>query len=338
MRQLTFVEPGVVEWREVPEPKLEGPGEALVRPIVVANCDLDRMIIEGRFPVPGGFALGHEFIAEVVETGDEVATVRRGEHVVVPFQISCGVCERCRRGLTGSCTAVKRGSAYGLGPLGRGEWGGALSDLVRVPYADAMLVPVPGWIEPLALASASDNLPDAWRTVGPPLRQDPGAEVLILTRGYGSIPLYAAGMAAALGAARVDYVDTKPERLELARRLGANPVEGKAPAGRARYAVVVDATADPEGLVGAIRRTAPGGVCTSIGIYLQEVALPLLDMYTTGITFRTSRPDARPTLPAIIELIAEGRFRPQDVNSKVVPWDDAREAFLDIPTKLVITR
>jgi alcohol dehydrogenase len=338
LRQLTFVEPRVVEWREVPDPRVEGPGEALVKPVVVANCDLDRLIVGGQVPVPAPFALGHEFIAEVVEVGEGVASVSAGDRVIVPFQISCGECQRCRRGLTSSCASVKRGSAYGLGPLGRGEWGGALSDLVRVPYADAMLVPLPGWIDPLALASASDNLPDAWRTVAPPLAAYPGAPVLIMTGGYGSIPLYAAGIAAALGSARVDYVDTRPERLELARSLGANPIEGKEAPGRERYPVVVDATADPEGLAAAIRRVEPGGICTSIGIYFGDVALPMLDMYTTGVTFRTGRCDARPSLPGIIELVAEGGFRPQDVNSRVVGWEDAPEAFLDLPTKLVITR
>ena len=60
MRQLTFVQPNVVEWREVADPMLQGDSEALVRPMVVANCDVDGLIITGRFPVPGPFALGHE--------------------------------------------------------------------------------------------------------------------------------------------------------------------------------------------------------------------------------------------------------------------------------------
>jgi len=91
MRQLTFIQPHVVEWREVTDPVLQGGGEALVRPVVVANCDLDRPIISGRFPVPGPFALGHEFIAEVVDVGDAVATVAPGDTVIVPFQVSAAV-------------------------------------------------------------------------------------------------------------------------------------------------------------------------------------------------------------------------------------------------------
>jgi alcohol dehydrogenase len=337
MRQLTFVEPRDVEWRDVPDPALQGAGEALVRPVVVANCDLDRLIISGRFPVPGPFALGHEFIAEVIDVGDAVARVRPDDTVIVPFQVSCGTCDRCMAGLTGSCREVKRGSAYGLGPLGRGEWGGALSDIVRVPYADAMLVQL-GAVDPLALASCSDNIPDAFRTVAGPLRKHPGAPVLIVANGYGSIPLYAASIAVALGAGRVDFVDTGQPRLDLAQRLGANPLEGREAVGRTRYPIVVDCTADPTGLAFCLRQVEPGGTCTSIGIYLEDVALPMLEMYTTGVTFITGRVDARPLIPEIVALVAEGRLHPELVNSTAVGWEDAPAAMLDLPTKLVIER
>jgi alcohol dehydrogenase len=337
VRQLTFVKPHVVEWHDVPEPLLQGPAEALVRPVVVANCDLDRLIITGRFPVPGPFALGHEFIAEVIDVGDAVTSIRPGDSVIVPFQVSCGECDRCNAGLTGSCRAVKRGSAYGLGPLGRGEWGGALSDVIRVPYADAMLVAL-GNADPLALASASDNLPDAFRTVAGPLRESPAARVLIVANGYGSIPLYAAGIAVALGAECVDYVDTSKSRLALAERLGAHPLQGRDAVGRSHYPIVVDCTADPSGLAFCIRHVEPGGTCTSIGIYLEDVALPMLEMYTTGMTFCTGRVDARPLIPEIAALVAEDRLHPQLLNSSVVGWEDAPEAMLDLPTKLVIRR
>ena len=76
-----------------------------------------------------------------------MTSVAAGDRVVVPFQISCGECERCLAGLTGDCRAVRPGSMYGFGAFG-GEWGGLLSDLVRVPFADAMLVPLPAGIAP----------------------------------------------------------------------------------------------------------------------------------------------------------------------------------------------
>ena len=90
-----------------------------------------------------------------------------------------------------------------------------------------MLVPVPDGVNPLSLASASDNLPDAWRAVGPWLAKRPGTPVLIVGGGARSIGLYAAGMAVALSAARVDYVDHDPERLAIAESLGACAIESR---------------------------------------------------------------------------------------------------------------
>src|SRR5712691_10412758 len=141
MRQLFYLEPGKVEWREVDAPALEGEGEALVRPLAVALCDLDRGLLKGHTPFEGPFPLGHEFVGEVADAG-EAAGVQPGDRVVASFQISCGECERCRAGVTGSCTAVSPGSMYGLGAVG-GDWGGALADQVRVPFARTMLFPTP---------------------------------------------------------------------------------------------------------------------------------------------------------------------------------------------------
>src|SRR5438477_546151 len=106
MRALLFVEPGRLLYDDVPAPRLQGPGEALVRPVASSRCDLDAVIVRGLAPVAGPFALGHECVAEVVEVGAAVRTVAPRQRVVVPFAISCGACERCARGLTAHCAAV----------------------------------------------------------------------------------------------------------------------------------------------------------------------------------------------------------------------------------------
>ena len=100
----------------------------------------------------------------MTEVGDAVEAVRAGDLVSVPFQVSCGECETCRRGHTGNCERVERMAMYGL-PMGK-NYGGFLSDSARVPFADAMLVQVPDGVEPESVASISDNIPDGWRTVG----------------------------------------------------------------------------------------------------------------------------------------------------------------------------
>src|SRR5438270_3395780 len=207
VRQLTFTAPRQLEWREVPSPALTSDRAALVRPVAVATCDLDALIISGASPFAPPFAIGHECVAEVVDVGDAVATVRPGDAVAVPFQISCGECGACRRGRSGNCESVPFMATYGFGPAVE-QWGGFLSDLVCVPHADHMLVQFPDGIAPAVLASASDNLSDAWRAVGPPLAQEPRAEVLVVGgASSGSIGLYAAALAVALGADSVLYVD-----------------------------------------------------------------------------------------------------------------------------------
>src|SRR5262245_32287514 len=154
MRALTFLGPGKLEWREAPDPVLRGPKEAVVRPVASTTCDLDRALVAGRAPLPGPFALGHECVAEVVEVGEGVRSLRPGQLVVVPWHICCGECDRCRAGLTASCRAVTPRAMYGT-PIG-GDWGGLFSELVHVPFADAMLVPVPPGVPAATVASASD--------------------------------------------------------------------------------------------------------------------------------------------------------------------------------------
>jgi threonine dehydrogenase-like Zn-dependent dehydrogenase len=330
MRQLTFTEQKRLEWWDVPEPRIEDAGDALVRPLAVAACDLDPLIAQGLTPFPGPIALGHEFVAEVVEGP------RAGERVCVPFQISCGDCHRCRAGLTSDCASVPGTAMFGFGAAG-GDWGGALSDLVRVPFAEHMLVPLPEGVEPVAAASASDNLVDAWRTVGPMLERREGLEALVVAGGATSIALYSVAFAVGLGAARVTYLDSDETRLALAAQLGAEAVEGPPPHRAGDYDVTVDASADPAGLACALRSLVPGGICTSVGIYWSpETPVPLFEMFIRGARFVTGRPAARATMPKVLDLVASGVVRPELVTSRVVSFDDAPEALLEGGTKLVM--
>src|SRR2546423_1062784 len=161
VRALTFVGTRALEWRETPDARVGGPSEAVVRPLAGATCDLDELIVAGRSPFPPPFVIGHEGVAEVVDVGDEVRAVAPGDRVMVPFQINCGDCAACRELRTGNCTAVPPASTYGFGFGAEGtQWGGFLADLIAVPFADAMLIPLPDGISPEVAASASDNITD----------------------------------------------------------------------------------------------------------------------------------------------------------------------------------
>ena len=333
MRALYFTGPGGLEWRDVDAPRIEGDAQAIVRPIAATTCDLDRALIAGRAPLPPPFALGHEAVAEVVDVGDGVERVAVGDVVVVPWHLNCGDCDRCRAGVVASCRNVPVNAMYGT-PIG-GHHGGLFSELVLVPHADAMLVPVPDGVEPAQAASASDNLTDAWLAVSRPLAIHPHARVLVVG-GVGSIGLYAVEMARAAGASAIDYVDHSPPRRELAASLGANALSRDEPL--ADYPVVVDASADPAELARALRAVAPGGMCTSVGIYFLDTPLPLLDMYAKDVTFRIGRPSVGPHIADVLTMVREGSIHPERVTSVVAPFENAIDVLLERPLKPVLVR
>jgi threonine dehydrogenase-like Zn-dependent dehydrogenase len=341
MRQLTFEESGRYAWREVPEPILTAPEQALVRPLLVACCDLDVAVCGGRLPLPPGYAVGHEGLAEVVAVGDDVSGVQVGDRVVVPFQISCGTCRECRRGVTGSCGSVPLMAAYGMAPIAGLDGGGFMSDLVLVPYADAMLIKIPDTVQPgqlPAIASLSDNIPDAWRAVGPfqeQLGKLDAADRRVLVVGRLSIGLYAAALAAAMGA-HVDYVDTDTQRLAAAEKLGAAVHDRDKPdKSLGRYPITVHTSGDVSSLAATLRATWPDGVCTDTGIYYQPtVEMPLLAMYTRGVQFVTGRVNARVVIPHVIELLADGCDLSPAVD-RVVSWEDAPSVWPTMTGKTV---
>jgi len=368
MRELNFISTGKLEWIERNDPKLITGDDAIVRPIVVGRCDGDTLPIHHRVtrvlqaglktgvidpavgsicgPVPfqGPFAIGHEAIAEVVETGPYVKNLSAGDKVVVPWSVSCGRCGMCRRGLTSKCTVARDGrviAAYGFGPA-CGPYGGMVADLVRVPFADHMLVPLPDGLDPLRVAAASDNLSDGWRTVVPQLRARPGAKVLVLGGGGKSIGLYAAGLAVAHGASRVDYVDTSHRRLDVAHSLGADAHQRSRKSAAVPgngYDIVVEASSTGAGIRNAVRATAPGGICTAIGYYVgTNTGIPLMHMYANDITLHLGVSHPRAVLPELLDWVHSNNFPAEKVTSHLADFDDAPTAYAEHTTKLVLHR
>ncbi len=341
IRQLTFVDAGRVEWRDAPEPDPSDPAGAIVRPLAVARCDVDLPMAAGGL-FPGPFPVGHETVAEIVAVGDAVSERGIGERVLVPFQVSCGVCEACRQGRFAGCHTYRAqiGAAFGFGQVGGGH-GGAVSDLLAVPAADHMLLPSPKGLPATMLSTLPDNVVDGYRAVGPQLSARPGAEVLVVGGAAVSIGLYAAAAAIALGSERVRYVDTDLSRCAAAEALGADVEHHQGPWPRRfnRALITVDATGDDAGLAATLRSTDDYGTCTSVAIYFEGTTpIPLLDMYTHGVTFHASRADSRLLLPPVLELVAHGRLDPLVVPTTVVPWEQAAEAWLEPATKLVLDR
>jgi alcohol dehydrogenase len=342
MRQLTYVRERIVEWWDVPAPTLQHDGDALVQPLAVTRCDLDLTIVGGRSRLPGPFALGHETAGKVIAIGGAVKNVVPGDLVIVPFQISCGACARCRRGHTNACEAVPFRSSYGLKPVCGVEYGGALSDLIRVPFADHMLVRHPQGHALSQTAGLADGATDGFSAVAGWLRARPGAEVLVIG-GFGqSLAMFAVQAAVSRGAGRVVYLDDDPQRLTKARSLGAEVHQ--APVGLAmdpigQFPIVIDAAATDAGMLLAIRSVAPNGVCQRMyGDFVDTTPVPLRHMYGVGVTLKVSRVNVRAELPDCVAHVAAGHWHPEHVITKRVRFEDAHEAIGDPTIRVAFVR
>ena len=342
MRQLMVLASGQLEWQEALEPKLLTPTDALVRPIAVSVCDADVAYLQGKYPPRKPFCFGHEFVADVVAVGADVVGFSPGDRVVVAFLIACGTCRRCLQGYPAACLSVPLNSAYGFGVFG--DWGGAACDLLRVPYATTMMVPLPAGISVTDAASVGDNLSDAFRCVAEGLEEEPGAPVLIVAGGGGtpSVSLYAAALALSLGSEQVDYMDCDPSRLAIAEAIGANAIGVKtAPKEHGSYWVTADTSGQSSGewLATALNSTAPYGRCTSCGVYHGAIPtpVPLGTMYRRGVRFTIGWTNVQALMPKVLSLLAQRRVALDAIHT-VVSWGDAIHALRDPPTKLIFAR
>lgn len=351
MGSLVLGSGGRLTWRGTAAPPPPGPSAAVVAPLAMATCDMDRPLGLGVTPFPLPLHLGHECVGRVTAVGADVRSVAVGDVVAVPFQISCGTCAACRAGLTGSCRAVPPISMYGFGLAG-GAWGGAFSELVAVPYADAMLVPLPAGVDPVAVASVGDTLSDAYRHLAPHLdrvRRDPdGPRIIIVgaTEPEGpfspSVPFYASQLARALvPEAEVLVVDARAWVRAAGAAIGVEVLTLLGLRGRTAP-LVIDCSASPRGLSLAVRATAPDGVCSCAGNLHASLRIPAALMFGRSITLAIGRSHVRTVMPEVLDLVAAGRIHPEKVTTTLAAFQDApdalREHLLSESVKTVLVR
>jgi alcohol dehydrogenase len=350
MRALVAGPGGRLRWRQARAPRPPGPRGANVRPLAMATCDLDRPLMLGATPFPLPLQLGHECVAEVIAVGGEVRTVVPGQRVVVPFQISCGSCPPCLAGRTGNCAAVPPASMYGFGVAG-GLWGGVIADQLAVPFADAMLVPLPDSIDVVAAASVADNVSDGYRHVAPYLpallAEDAAAQVLIVGAPSApavftsSVGLYAGLVARALGAGNVAIVDARRAVRDRAGQLGLVAVEPDEVRSVNAARLVIDVSASRAGFSLALARAAPDGIVSCAGGLSRSVRVPLLRSFGRNVTIHIGRSNARTVIPGVLEMMTDGRLQPQRVATLTAPVSDAvdalREHCRDDAIKTILT-
>ncbi|SES16449.1 Threonine dehydrogenase [Lentzea xinjiangensis] len=229
MKALTWQGNEQVEVVDVPDPRIEEPTDAIIRVTSTAICgsDLHLYGVLGPYLEPGD-VLGHEAMGVVEEVGSGArGHLKVGDRVVVPFNISCGHCWMCERGLFAQCeTTQVRGQGKGASLFGYtslyGSVPGGQAEYLRVPQAQFGPIVIPDGTPDEQFLFLSDILPTAWQAVRY-ADVPPGGTVAVL--GLGPVGQFAVRIARHLGAGRVIGVDRVPERLALAERHGAEPVD-----------------------------------------------------------------------------------------------------------------
>ncbi len=228
MRALVYHGPKKVSVDEVPDARIERPTDALIRVTTTNICGSDLHMYEGRTDVEEGKVLGHENMGEVIEVGSGVDRVKVGDMVCLPFNIGCGFCKNCEAGLTGFCLTANpgnAGAAYGYADMG--PYSGGQAELLRVPWADwnALVLPEDAREKQADYVMLSDILPTGYH--GTELAQVGTGDSVVIW-GAGPVGLMAALSAQLRGADQVLVVDRQPDRLRLAEKIGATPVDDSA--------------------------------------------------------------------------------------------------------------
>ncbi|MGW2808583.1 glutathione-independent formaldehyde dehydrogenase [Streptomyces sp. NPDC001450] len=223
MRAVVYKGPFEVAVEEVQKPRLQHPNEVIVRVTSTAICGSDLHMYEGRTAAEPGIVFGHENMGIVEELGEGVTSLKKGDRVVMPFNVACGFCKNCVADYTGFCLTVNPGFAGGAyGYVAMGPWTGGQAEYLRVPYADFNCLKLPeGTANETDFILLADIFPTGYH--GNELAQvSPGESVVVY--GGGPVGLMAAYSAMIRGASRVFVVDRVLERLQKAEEIGAIPI------------------------------------------------------------------------------------------------------------------
>jgi len=208
-----------------PKPKLKSPTDAILRVTTSGICGSDLHMYDGRTALDKGTVVGHEIMGVIQQVGDAVSSIKEGDRVVLPFNISCGFCYNCHRGNTHACLTMNpEGASAAYGYAGMGPYSGGQAEFVLVPHADFNCLKLPGnpgdeWEDDFLLLA--DVFPTGYHATELAC-VSPGKTVAIF--GAGPVGLLAAYSSILKGASEVYVVDNVPERLDKAKELGAIPV------------------------------------------------------------------------------------------------------------------
>lgn len=328
MRALVFRGPEDIRCETLPDPSPPDERGAVVRVERTAICGSDLHIYHGHLSPEPGYTVGHEAIGEVVEVGSAVGRFRPGDRVLVSGVVGCGDCGPCR---LGRVTACERGGAAIFG-TNQGLQG-AQAEALAVPAADANLCAIPDGVGPEQAVLLTDILPTGYLGAeGAEIR--PGQDVAVI--GCGPVGLMAILAASLFGPARIFALDSVPERLAAAERLGAIPcdVSGDAHGGIMEATrglgphSVIEAVGSDGTIQAALALVRRGGVVSVVGVNTSPAfPFPMVVALMKGITFRIGVCPVPRYWTRLVPLVAEGRIRPEFVFSHRMGLSEGAAAY-----------
>jgi glutathione-independent formaldehyde dehydrogenase len=361
MRAVVYKGEYEVAVEDVEDARIEDPTDVVIRVTSSAICGSDLHMYEGRTGAEPGMVFGHENMGVVEEVGDGIATLKRGDRVVLPFNVACGFCRNCEANKTGFCLTVNEGFAGGAyGYVSMGPYQGGQAEYLRVPFADFNCLRLPeGDDHEQDFILLADIFPTGYHATELANVQ-PGDTVAIY--GAGPVGLMAAYSAQLRGASKIFVVDKVAGRLQLAEEhAGAIPVDFSQVdpiefikdqtdgdgTDRGIDAVGYQAEAGDESgevpalvlnnLVQTVKATGRLGV---VGLYVpadpgapsEEAAEGRLlfeigKFFEKGLTMGTGQADVKSYNRALRDLIVAGRATPSFVVSQRLPLDEAPDAY-----------
>ncbi|MCD9588789.1 glutathione-independent formaldehyde dehydrogenase [Streptomyces sp. 8ZJF_21] len=227
MKAAVYEGPRNVTVEEKPDPRIEHPCDAIVKITTTNICGSDLHMYEGRTSFEKGRIFGHENLGQVIEVGSAVRKLKVGMYVVLPFNIACGFCKQCERGLTNYCLTMQpepsaAGAAYGFADMG--PYQGGQAEFLRVPYADfnALRLGEDAEERQADYVMLADIFPTGYHATEM-ADVKPGDQTVIY--GAGPVGLMAAYSAVIKGAGRVWVCDFHTDRLRKAEEIGAMPID-----------------------------------------------------------------------------------------------------------------
>lgn len=305
MRALLFHAPHDVRAGETPEPRLEGPRDAIVEVDVAGLCGSDLHVWHGRETgIDPGTVMGHEFAGRVIEAGPD-ARWRPGDRVVAPFTTNCGACFFCRKGLTARCES---GALFGWVQNGQGLHGGQ-AERVRVPLADTTLMPVPDDLPFEVALLTGDVLSTGWHAARM-AHVGPGDTIAVL--GLGPVGLCAVIAAREQAPARVLAFDGIEARRTFAEELGAEPhdvgpgaIEAVRAATEGRGVdAVLECVGSPASTRLAYELVRAGGTISAVGVHHEAgFAYSPVEAYDRNLSYHIGRNPARAYADELVPVV-----------------------------------